>query len=508
MVAGGTPPTTHHPLNSTRQFPKTHYSIYFIEDIQIWQWLLVIASSLLLFAVAPLARTAAEFFGGRKADRAPMTIALISSLVISWLFAKSITNAANLGLAFGLVGGVAYGAYYLSFAVAGWVIYRMRTVGGFTSIHHFLGERFGRPAMLLFTLLICFRLFNEVWSNTMVIGSYFGGVGDVGYYAAILVFTALTLAYSLKGGMSSSILTDVIQMAFFGVLITVILLAILPRVDYEVGPIITSGEWTMAAGGNLLLVALLQSFSYPFHDPVMTDRGFLSDPKTTLKAFLWAAPIGFVCILLFSVVGVYGQTVGVSGQAPVEVGKLLGGPILLVINFIMVTSAASTLDSTFTSFAKLSVVDLGAKTRVRAKVQGVDSQSISYFSKSPNEPSVRHGRLAMIAITLLGTLPVFLNPAILSATTVSGAMVAGLAPVFCLWSVKAPPLSFWLSVGFGLLCGFALVFGWWPESLVFTEGVYAELLGVTIVEVIGCFALYGLGILMGNSGRVHKYHSI
>jgi Na+/proline symporter len=433
---------------------------------------------------------------------------LTSSLVISWLFAKSITNAANLGLAFGLVGGVAYGAYYLSFGVAGWVIYRMRTVGGFTSIHHFLSSRFGKGAMVLFSLLICFRLFNEVWSNTMVIGSYFGSVDDFSYYLAIVVFTILTLGYSLKGGMSSSILTDVIQMALFGVLITVILLAILPRVEYEVIPILTSGEWTMAAGGNLLLVAILQSFSYPFHDPVMTDRGFLSDPKTTLKAFLWAMPIGFACIVLFSVVGIYGGIAGVEGQAPVEVAKLLGGPVLLVMNFIMITSAASTLDSTFTSFAKLAVVDLGGhlqskqekahdKFLARTPVQGRDEKQdkpdfiefqihATYFSLH----KVWVGRWAMVFIVILGTIPVFLGPEILSATTVSGAMVAGLAPIFCLWRLKAPPLSFWLSVGFGLLCGFALVVGWWPESWTVSTGKYADLLGVTLVELVGCFLLY------------------
>jgi len=472
----------------------------------------VIGSSLLLFAVAPLARTASEFFGGARRDRVPSMVALTSSLVISWLFAKSITNAANLGLAFGLVGGVAYAAYYLSFAVAGWVIYDMRTRGGFRSIHHFLSERFGRKAMILFSLLICFRLFNEVWSNTMVIGSYFGGVGEPAYYAAILIFTLLTLAYSLKGGMSSSILTDVIQMALFGVLITVILLAILPKVEYDIAPMLSSGDWTMAAGGNLLLVAILQSFSYPFHDPVMTDRGFLSDPKTTLKAFLWAAPIGFICILLFSVVGIYGGMVGVEGQAPVEVAKLLGGPILLVMNFIMITSAASTLDSTFTSFAKLAVVDMGgqlqdwqdekfkpfqAQTQVQSEVQGnIDPETVdlqlhdTYYVLG----KVVSGRAAMILIVILGTIPVFLNPAILSATTVSGAMVAGLAPVFCLWRKKAPPLSFWLSVGFGLGCGFLLVFGLWPEWLTVSTGKYADLLGVTLVEVAGCFALYFLGI--------------
>lgn len=482
---------------------------------------MVVGSSLLLFAVAPLARTAAEFFGGARRDRAPGLVALTSSLVISWLFAKSITNAANLGLAFGLVGGVAYGAYYLSFGVAGWVIYRMRTVGGFTSIHHFLASRFGRNAMVLFSLLICFRLFNEVWSNTMVIGSYFGEMGEPVYYVAVVVFTVLTLAYSLKGGMSSSILTDVIQMALFGVLITVILVAIFPRVDYQIAPFMTSGEWTMAAGGNLLLVAILQSFSYPFHDPVMTDRGFLSDAKTTLKAFLWAVPIGFACIVLFSIVGIYGGIAGVDGQAPVEVAKLLGGPILLVMNFIMITSAASTLDSTFTSFAKLAVIDLGAGPQVQGKLpagQAIDDDGSPAFmlkslpgkelseedekNLSPwwyfyqfTQNSVSFGRLAMIIITILGTVPIFFGPEILSATTVSGAMVAGLAPVFCLWHVKAPPLSFWLSVGFGLLSGFALVFGWWPSSWTVSTGKYADLLGVTLVEVVGCFGLYLLPMI-------------
>ena len=460
--------------------------------------------------MAPVARTAGQFFGGRTRDRAPGLVALTSSLVISWLFAKSITNAANLGLAFGLVGGVAYAAYYLSFAVAGWVIYRMRTVGGYRSIHHFLAGRFGRGAVVVFSLLICLRLFNEVWSNTMVIGSYFGGVGEPGYYAAIVVFTLLTLAYSLKGGMSSSILTDVIQMILFGVLLAVILGGILPRVDYQITPLLTSGEWTLATGSNLLLVAVLQSFSYPFHDPVLTDRGFLSDPKTTLRAFLWATPIGFGCILLFSFVGVFGATAGLEGQAPVAVARLLGGPFLLVMNFIMITSAASTLDSTFTSFAKLAVVDLGAAGKTsdqgnysaRAQVQRTESVPTGGGQPVPQlgGRSLTYGRAAMIGLTLLGTVPVFLNPTILAATTVSGAMVAGLAPVFCLWWLPAPPLSFYLSVGFGLLCGLVLVLGWWPAALVVSTGKYADLLGVTLVEVVGCTVLYLCGRWLGPSG--------
>ncbi|MEM8907840.1 MAG: sodium:solute symporter, partial [Bacteroidota bacterium] len=162
-------------------------------DLQTGQWLLVIVSSIFLIGMAPYARSANDFFRGSRQERQPNFWLLTSSLVISWLFAKSITNAANLGAAFGFVGGLAYAAYYLSFLVAGWIIYQMRVKGGFQSIHHFLGQRYGLGAIAIFSLLIGVRLFNEVWSNTMVIGSYFGPLGSTAYYAAIIVFTLLTL---------------------------------------------------------------------------------------------------------------------------------------------------------------------------------------------------------------------------------------------------------------------------------------------------------------------------
>ena len=442
------------------------------QSYTVLQWVLVVGSSVALFLVSPLARDGSAFFRGARRERAPGALALMSSLVISWLFAKSITNAANLGLSYGLIGGMAYAAYYASFAVAGVVIYFLRTRGGYNSIHEFLRSRFGRGAVLLFSLLIAFRLFNEVWSNTMVIGSYFGNAGSAPYYGAILVFTGLTLAYSLKGGMSSSILTDVIQMVLFGVLLTVVLGAMYAYLGYGVPPAGTSGAVAGGYSGGhvLLLVALLQSLSYPFHDPVLTDRGFLAAPKTSLRAFLWAVPVGAASIVLFSLVGVFGRSVGIAGQAPVEVARLLGGPVLLVMNFIMITSAASTLDSTFSSFAKLAVVDLAPGRR--------------------ELPRVSAGRWAMVGITLLGTLPVFLNPAILSATTVSGAMVVGLAPVFCLWWLPVPRAGFFLSVLAGLAFGTVYVLGVWPAWLVYGTLPYADLLSVTVCSLLVCTLLY------------------
>lgn len=85
-------------------------------DTEILQWLLVIVSGVLFFFITPLSKTVAEFFSATdEKGKQPGIFMLTTSLVISWIFAKSITNAANLGLAFGMVGGVAYAVYYLSF---------------------------------------------------------------------------------------------------------------------------------------------------------------------------------------------------------------------------------------------------------------------------------------------------------------------------------------------------------------------------------------------------------
>ena len=436
-------------------------------SVDTLQWILVIGLSLLLFFLAPLAKTEKAFFKGEGASGKPNFFLLTSSLVISWLFAKSITNSANLGLDYGIVGGVAYAGYYLSFIVAGLIIYKLRTKGGFKSIHHFLESKFGKGALIIFSILISFRLWNEVWSNSMVIGSYFGDQGSTPYLLAVIVFTSLTIAYTIKGGMSSSLFTDMLQMILFGVLLMVILFMIFPKTNWDIGAFVTSGTWSMSQGVNLLLLAMIQCFSYPFHDPVMTDRGFVTDAQTTRKAYLWSAVIGMICIILFSFVGIYGRMEGVSGQAPVEVAKLLGVPMMLIMNFIMITSAASTLDSTFSSFSKMVHLDL----------------------KIAN-PTLTGGRISMVVIAIAGTVPVFFNPDIISATTYSGTVVIGLAPIFLFWWLKVPPISFYLSVLGGFTAVVFMILWPLPERFLFSTGKYADLLAINIYGTIICFTLF------------------
>jgi Na+/proline symporter len=446
-------------------------------DALTWQWVILIAVNILLFWLSPWSNKVNDFFKGSKDDKQPNTFLLTSSLVITWLFAKSITNAADLGYQFGIVGGVAYAGYYVSFLVAGVLIYQMRTKGGFKSIHHFLQQKYGQGAIILFTVLIGFRLLNEIWSNTMIVGSYFGDKGSTGYFSAILVFTLLTLAYTLKGGMRTSIITDLIQMAMFAVLMVIILGLIIPKTEGGITTIVHSGQWSMSQGLNLLFVALIQVLSYPFHDPILTDRGFISDPKTTLKSYVLATFIGGGSIILFSSVGTFATLNGLGAPATLEVSKLLGTFMLLAMNTIMITSAAATIDSTFTSTAKLVHLDLLQERNL----------------------SVSKARWTMIAIAIIGTIPIFFNPEILSATTISGTMVLGLAPIFVFWKVDAPKISYYGSVLSGIFFGFLMVFYPIPEYLLITDGKYADLLVVNIVGTFVSFILFLIPIFIKKS---------
>jgi len=426
--------------------------------IQTWQWIILILFSLILIIITPYVKDNEGFYrGSSKKTEKPGFIMLTFSLVISWIFAKSITNAANLGLSFGIVGGAAYASYYFSFLVAGIVIYKMRTRLKVVSLHQFLDKKFGRTAVKVFTLVISIRLLNEVWSNSEVIGSYFGPAGSTPYIISIAVFTILTLAYALKGGLRSSLITDLLQMSLFVILLLIILSIIIPE-GGSVSNFVSGGEWSMSTGVNLLLAALLQVFSYPFHDPVLTDRGFISDEKTTLKSYIASTVIGFSVILLFSFVGIYAGMLGLKGQAAVEVSKTLGVFTTIIMNFIMITSASSTIDSTFASVSKMVVIDLGSKK----------------FA------TVARGRLIMVIAAITGTIPLLFSPEILSATTISGTMVLGLAPVFIFWKLPAPEISFHLAVWTGVASGIILAFGLLPESLYISSGKYADLLSINV----------------------------
>jgi Na+/proline symporter len=444
-----------------------------------WPWLLLAVYGVALVWLAPASRDPAGFYQGRdERGREPTLGYLFGSLFIAWIFAKSVTNAANLGAELGMPGAVAYAAYWLSIPVGGLVIVAIRRRSGARSLADWLTGKYGRAAALTFLLAVLIRLYNEVWSNTTVVGSYFGEKGSPAYYGGALAFTALTLAYTLKGGLRSSIWTDAIHAGIFGVFLVLTASVVLTRAaGGGLGRVATAGSWTLAGGVDLLLVALLQSLSYPFHDPVLTDRGFLADARTTIRAFLLAGAVGAVAIVIFGIVGVTAFLSGapVRDDAPRVVAASLGTGVLVMVNVVMLTSAGSTVDSAFSAVAKAVSVDAtgGAGRGVTA------------------------GRIAMAAAAILGNLPLFAGAGILQATTISGTMVLGLAPVFLLGLLlDAPPLSFHLAFWTGIAAGLVEVLGLVPPALAIGTGKYAALLGVNLWGLVLASALFLLPVVV------------
>ena len=121
----------------------------------VFFWGFLVVFGLAMYAAAPRAQGEAQFFSGHNGrGRPPSEWALMMSIFISWIFAKSVTNAANLGASYGVVGGLAYATYWLSIPLAGVVIYRMRTRHGAQGVVSFLIAKYGRSAALAFSVAV------------------------------------------------------------------------------------------------------------------------------------------------------------------------------------------------------------------------------------------------------------------------------------------------------------------------------------------------------------------
>jgi len=434
---------------------------------------LVIAS----IAVAPRRVTVEGFFGGASAmGRAPGLWTLVLSQVTTWIFARSLMNAAILGYFYGIWGVLAYAAYYGSFLTGGFIVGRLRD-GGAGSVQDWLTARFGAAGVACYNIVIALRLLSEVFANLLVVGLIFAAAlptwagADT---AAILAVAGLGLAYSAWGGLSASLRTDVLQMTVFLVVFAAAFVALVISPSFDLGTVLTapgtSGAWN---GQVLLLVAFLQVFSYPAHDPVMMDRGFLADRATTRASFLHAFWISSLCIIAFGLFGVQAGLVGADYE-----GQLLGtwaamfpawvyGALLMSL----LISALSTLDSALASAARLVVDELRLCPR-----------------------SLMGGRLAMLAFMALGAaLTLWGNQSLFDAVAVSGTASMFLTPVLVVGLVLNRHVAVWayLVAFAAAVLGAALYFARgasWAASLLPEGHKYEQLLVICVVVLLVGFA--------------------
>lgn len=447
------------------------------------------AIALFSFYLSPHARSTGAFFMGQdKSDRQPGCLALTFSQVTTWIFARSIMNAAILGYFYGIGGALAYAAYYLSFLTGAWIIRSLRFRHGYGSVQAFLSDRFGLAGTVSYNFVVGVRLLSEIFANLLVIGLLFGASGSLAYTMSILLVGGVALAYSLLGGLSASIKTDFFQMSFFLAVLGVLLVSVARVGGLDGAAILASTPEHDNPGWVLLAVALLQVWSYPLHDPVMMDRGFVADRKTTMASFYHAAWISVACILVFGLIGVWAGLQKAAGEDfTATLARLIGEWPMLMFNVALIVSCMSTLDSTFSSTAKLAVIDMKLA-----------------------KPTVANGRFAMLAFLAGGLLMVFFGSKdLFEAVAVSGTASMFLAPVifFSLWMGRTDvPVWSYLTAFLSAMTAAVLYFS---ESSGYTnivapltglEHKYAKLLALSAFALVtGCGA-FAIGMAGASKG--------
>ena len=106
----------------------------------------------------------------------------------------------------------------------------------------------------------------------------------------------------------------------------------------------------------------------------------------------------------------------------------------------------------------------------------------------------------MVFLAVFGNI-MFLGTDILKATTISGTMVIGLAPVFLALAfskINMNKASFWS----GLLIGILLTTNKLPNFIAIGEGKYNFLLGANLYGLMWCFFVYHiLTKLLSNASK-------
>jgi len=468
-------------------------------DLQ-WHWFPLYAW--LLLCISPITYDPYSFFSGsltRRSRDSYSILFLASSTFVSWIFAKSVYNASTLGYSYGVLGGFGYACYYTAFFSVGFIGYKLREQG-YDSLAEAISDRYGVVATWGFGLALAYRLMNEIWSNSTVVASFYGPPGSGSWWAAAWLVTFIPMFYSLTGGLKASFLSDLLQTVLHVIFLIIVLGYISPGDGGQLGT--HNLNWTMKGGVDFLLVALVQGMiSYPYFDPVLTDRAFLAKPKTMFISFVIGGLAAGLFIVLFSFIGIYAHMHGLKDGTPATVSSYMGIGAFTVVNMLTMTSSMAVVDSTCASTSKLFGLEL----------YGLLKHGKPLVYPQAKSEHMWVGRISIVVMCIIGTLPLLADPAALSATSISGTVVLGLGPpILALpWMKGNRPLAFHLPFWFGALLGIAYQIVSYRKQKIFEswkmgEGSYAELLGVNVYGLLIAIGLFVLGLAFnrGEEARV------
>ena len=428
--------------------------------------------------------TVESFFDGKDVGLEPSLWTLVLSQVTTWIFARSLMNAAILGFFYGLAGTLAYTFYYISFLTGGFIVARIRKEKA-NSVQQWIRNYFGQVGSWTYNSLIVMRLLSEVFANLIVIGLIFSATFPefkMSGQISIIILGILGLLYSAKGGLQVSLRTDVFQMAVFLVVFSIAFIYMIFSSDFSFNSILQStGVHDQAArpGYVLIYVALLQVFSYPAHDPVMMDRGFIANQSKTNYSFILAFLLSTFCIFGFGMFGIQAGLIGYDYE-----NQLLGtwqnmfGPgVYFFLICSLLVSAMSTLDSALASSARLVIDEF-------------------YIFKR----SIKNGRIAMSIFMALGLLfTLFPSQSLFDAVAVTGTASMFLTPVMIVTFLggNIPIWAYTITWFFSMLGAFAYIFRDIETVTYLLPGLhkYDQLLSICLYIIVFGFLICFIGAL-------------
>ncbi len=301
-----------------------------------------------------------------------------ASLLASWIWASSITAPAQAGYQFGVAGPLYYslgGALML--VIFAPFVRRVRelTPNGHT-IPEYAGARLGVGARRVTVAIALFYAVFALYINLNAIGYLVSSFSTLPYAAGVFITAAAVLAYSLVGGLRSSILTDSVQW----VAITIAGVALAPIVLMRYGGPAHLAQALPALGdkGSLLsmnaflrmgLPWCIMGFFSGFSHQSLWQRAWAIRPNCLKRAYLLAGIGWFPYSLAFGALGFIALAAGIASPvgngsdiAPVVAARYLTSGESLLFVILIVAAACSTCDSALCGFSAISMADVAPRS--------------------------------------------------------------------------------------------------------------------------------------------------
>ncbi|MDO4960708.1 MAG: hypothetical protein Q4E57_02460 [Eubacteriales bacterium] len=294
-----------------------------------------------------------------------------ASVMVSWVWTTTIMGAAEAGMSFGVLGGIAYacGNSVPFFVLIPLVLLLRKKMPACTTFTEFIEQRYGRTVSQMFFVFGIGVIIYVLIAQCVGIGTVFNSMFGIPYEVGAAVPIAIVAVYIAKAGLRGTIVNDVVQFFIISIIMVITVPLVLKtlgvsniyqglldvvnnpnNINYNPEALSLTGSGGLMYGFAAIVVASGQ---------VLLDQGYYSKAiatagsKSLLKAYILGTvfawmPIPIICGCVFGC-GVLSLGVGegaglsvTSEAAPYIMNLIYGGGLGSIMFVLMVFMAGMT----------------------------------------------------------------------------------------------------------------------------------------------------------------------